>query len=93
MRSCAPSPLPPFAIDPAAGQPRHRQLYGFLRRTILEGPLEPGASLPSQRTLARLLGVSRNTVLYAYEKLRWEGLIAARTGSGTRVAGRRRNHR
>jgi GntR family transcriptional regulator / MocR family aminotransferase len=93
MRSCAPSPLPPFAIDPAAGQPRHRQLYGFLRRTILEGPLEPGANLPSQRSLARMLGVSRNTVLYAYEKLRWEGLIAARAGSGTRVAGRCRNHR
>jgi GntR family transcriptional regulator/MocR family aminotransferase len=93
MRRSTPSHLPPFAIDPAAGQPRHRQLYGFLRRTILEGLLQPGSSLPSQRTLARVLGVSRNTVLYAYEKLTWEKLIVPRMGSGTFVTGLCRDDR
>jgi GntR family transcriptional regulator/MocR family aminotransferase len=85
MRRSSPIQLPPFRIDPAAGQPLHRQLYQMLRRIILDGPLPPSGSLPSQRALARFLGVSRNTVLYAYERLRWEGLVTSRTGSGTFV--------
>lgn len=35
--------------------------------------------------MARMLGVSRNTVLAAYESLTLEGLIAGRVGSGTRI--------
>jgi DNA-binding FadR family transcriptional regulator len=36
--------------------------------------------------LARALGVSRNTVLAAYETLAGEGLTSGRAGSGTRVS-------
>lgn len=65
--------------------PLHRQAYRALRAAILEGRLPPGAKLPATRVLARELGVSRNTVLAAYEQLAAEGYAAARTGSGTRV--------
>ena len=41
--------------------------------------------LPSTRMLAPLLGISRNTVLAAYDELAASGLIEARRGSGTRV--------
>jgi GntR family transcriptional regulator/MocR family aminotransferase len=56
-----------------------------LRRRIRAGDLPTGTRLPSSRALAKQLGVSRNTVVAAYELLAWEGLLATRHGSGTRV--------
>ena len=64
----------------------YQQLYRALRRAILAGQLTPGARLPATRTLARELGVSRNTVLLAYEQLLAEGYAVGQAGSGTYVA-------
>ncbi len=44
--------------------------------------LTPGARLPSIRDFARALGVSKSTVVEAYERLRAEGLVHARPGAG-----------
>jgi GntR family transcriptional regulator/MocR family aminotransferase len=66
--------------------PLHRQAYRALRGAILEGRLRAGARLGSSRGLARELGVSRNTVLQAFEQLVAEGYATARAGSGTFVA-------
>ena len=66
--------------------PLHRQTYRALRTAILAGRLRAGERFPSTRTLARELGVSRNTVLQAYEQLVAEGYAAARGGSGTYAA-------
>ncbi len=63
------------------------QLIRALRRAILDGHLLAGARLPPTRELARELQVSRNTVLSAYEQLRAEGVIEARVGGGSFVAG------
>ncbi len=74
----------------SAGQgPLYHRLAVALRRLIEQGQLRPEALLPPERTLARTLAVSRNTVAAAYELLRGEGLIDRRQGSGTTVAGRR----
>lgn len=62
------------------------QVYASLRRAILAGELGAGARLPSTRTLARDLDVSRNTVLLAYDQLLAEGYVEGRAGSGTYVA-------
>ena len=62
------------------------QVYAALRRAILAGELTAGSRLPSSRTLARDLAVSRNTVLLAYDQLLAEGYVHGRTGSGTYVA-------
>lgn len=64
----------------------YQQLYQELRHRILHGDLTPGARLPSTRVLARELGVSRNTVLYAYHQLLAEGYAVGHTGSGTYIA-------
>jgi GntR family transcriptional regulator/MocR family aminotransferase len=64
----------------------HRQTYRALRDAILAGRLAGGARLASTRTLARELGLSRNTVLLAYEQLVAEGYATTRGGSGTYVA-------
>jgi GntR family transcriptional regulator/MocR family aminotransferase len=67
--------------------PLHRQAYRALRAAILERRLAPGSRLPATRALARELGLSRNTVLAAYEQLVAEGYTSARVGSGTTVCG------
>jgi len=74
------------SLDPHAGTPLHRQLYTAIRAAILSRQLQGGTRLPSTRSLAADLGVSRNTVLAAFEQLASEGYLAARPGVGTVVA-------
>ena len=62
-----------------------QQIYHALRRAILAGQLAPGTRLPATRALAYELGVSRNTVLLAYDQLLAEGYTVGQTGSGTYV--------
>ena len=76
--------VPPIVLDAAAPVAIYLQLARQLADAIREGALE-GARLPATRTLASLLGISRNTVLAAYDELVARGLIEARRGSGTRV--------
>ncbi|MDE2398477.1 MAG: PLP-dependent aminotransferase family protein [Burkholderiales bacterium] len=64
----------------------YRQLGRALRTAMAEGRLAAGSRLPSTRELALQLGLSRNTVLAAYELLRAERMIEARTGRGSFVA-------
>jgi GntR family transcriptional regulator/MocR family aminotransferase len=64
----------------------YEQLARALKDAILTGRFLAGSPLPATRTLAQTLGISRNTVLGAYELLCAEQLAIARGGSGTRVA-------
>jgi GntR family transcriptional regulator/MocR family aminotransferase len=73
-------------LDPSGGTTMQRQIYGGIRRAILERRVAPGTRLPSTRALAHDLGVSRTTSLLALEQLRAEGYVAMRGGSGTYVA-------
>lgn len=73
-------------LDRKGDVPLHTQVYAGLRDSILDGRLRPGASMPSTRDLPGVLGVSRNTVLAAYDQLQSEGFIEPRVGSGTYVA-------
>jgi GntR family transcriptional regulator/MocR family aminotransferase len=52
---------------------------------LADGRVGQGSRLPPTRALARDLGLSRNTVLTAYEQLRAEGFMDARVGSGSFV--------
>jgi GntR family transcriptional regulator/MocR family aminotransferase len=63
-----------------------RWLCSALRGEILDGRLRPGSRLPSSRDLARQHGVSRGTVVSAFEQLRSEGYVQGSTGSGTYVS-------
>jgi GntR family transcriptional regulator/MocR family aminotransferase len=65
---------------------RYEQLARVLKRAIVAGHFSPGERLPASRELARRLGLSRNTVLTAYEILRAEQLTITNERSGTRVA-------
>jgi GntR family transcriptional regulator/MocR family aminotransferase len=65
--------------------PLHLQIYRAFREAILSGEMAPGSRLPSSRSEARTLGVSRNVVLQAYGQLEAEGYIGGARGSGTYV--------
>jgi GntR family transcriptional regulator/MocR family aminotransferase len=75
-----------LSVDRNVGVPIYRQVYEGLRRAILDGRLRPGQRIPSSRSLATDLGVSRLPVLSAYEQLLHEGYLIGRTGSGTFVS-------
>src|SRR5215471_16908598 len=63
-----------------------RELHRQLRAAIVGGRLQPGLRLPASRELAAALGVSRNTVVTAYDLLLSEGYVGARGRGGTLVA-------
>lgn len=69
----------------AGAEPLQRQLHRRLQQAILAGRLAPGSRLPGSRALAEGLGVSRNTVIAAYEQLSAEGYLQP-DRQGTRVA-------
>jgi GntR family transcriptional regulator / MocR family aminotransferase len=75
----------PIALDRTAAAPLADQLAGQLRLVAAHGVLKMGEKLPSTRTLAAGLGVSRTVTAAAYEQLYAEGWIAGRHGSGTYV--------
>lgn len=69
----------------ARDRPLNEALASALAGAIERGELEPGMTLPAERTLAAGLGVSRGTVVGAYRRLRERGLASTRHGSGTVV--------
>jgi GntR family transcriptional regulator / MocR family aminotransferase len=79
-------PFTAITVDRESDLPLYRQLYGRLRAAILAGEIPRGMRLPSTRTIASELGVSRNTILNVYDQLRAEGFVDGQAGSGTRVA-------
>jgi GntR family transcriptional regulator/MocR family aminotransferase len=66
--------------------PAYRWLYTALRTEILEGRLRPGARLPGTRDLASQYGLSRGTIVTAFEQLKAEGYVDGSVGSGTFVS-------
>ncbi|OAJ54031.1 DNA-binding protein [Paraburkholderia ginsengiterrae] len=65
--------------------PLQKQLIERLQQAILTGRLPAGSLLPSSRLLAAEMGVSRNTVVIAYEHLAAVGYVVA-DKQGTRVS-------
>jgi GntR family transcriptional regulator / MocR family aminotransferase len=77
---------PALEIDRGGAEALHRQIYFAIRQAILSGALRPGARLPATRAVARDLGVSRNTVMAAFEQLHAEGYVDGRVGAGSFVS-------
>ena len=81
------------SLDRASPEPLHEQLYRQIRNELESGAFSNGMwRLPSSRSLAADLGVSRFTVKLALEQLRTEGYLRTSAGSGTFVADPLPNH-
>jgi len=68
-------------------RPVYRQIADHIRSQVEGGALVEGARLPPIRSLARDLGVNRDTVAIAYEALASEGWVESVVGRGTFVLG------
>lgn len=66
-----------YELTKKPGMPLYESLYRCIRRDIQSGKLTPGEKLPSKRTLAANLKVSKITVESAYNQLLAEGYIRA----------------
>jgi GntR family transcriptional regulator/MocR family aminotransferase len=73
-------------LDSNAAVTLQQQLYEELRRAILNGRLPQGQRIPSTRSMAKSLGISRTTVTQSYEQLLSEGYLQTIVGSGTFVS-------
>lgn len=76
----------PLGLDGSAGESLQSQLFEQVRSLIVDGRLRPGARMPASRILATDLGVSRNTVVLAYERLAAEGYVEMHSPIGVFVA-------
>ncbi|MGO4450897.1 PLP-dependent aminotransferase family protein [Phyllobacterium sp. TAF24] len=63
------------------------QVMQAIRQRIAGRTLGPGARLPSIRSFAVIMQVSKSTVVEAYDRLAADGTIQSRRGSGFYVAG------
>ncbi|AKE40863.1 pyridoxine biosynthesis transcriptional regulator PdxR [Corynebacterium kutscheri] len=61
------------------------QICEQIRGLVTQGLLSPGDHLPSSRSLAAQLGVSRGSVVTAYDQLLAEGYIITAHGSGSQI--------
>jgi GntR family transcriptional regulator len=73
-------------IDHASPLPLHVQVEELLRKLIEMPHYVKGEFLPREEYLAKQLGISRNTIRQATNKLEYEGLIVRKKGLGTKVA-------
>jgi GntR family transcriptional regulator/MocR family aminotransferase len=67
-------------LDRTAPDALHQQIHRQIASSISNAPAN--ARLPSTRLLSKLLSVSRNTVLAAYEELAADGFIQGSHGAG-----------
>ncbi len=74
-----------FSIDRTSPVPVFEQICRWFRAETASGELPAGTKLPPTRVFATELGVSRSTVVTAYEQLVAEGYLTSRRGSGYRV--------
>ena len=77
-----------YSIDHKSPVPLHAQAEALLRGMIEEPEFREGGFLPNEVDLAKRLGISRNTIRQALNKLVYEGLLVRKKGVGTTVADR-----
>lgn len=75
-----------FIIDHSSVLPLHLQVEEMLRKLIEQPEYQNGKLLPNEVHIARRLGISRNTVRQATNKLVYEQLLVRKKGVGTKVA-------
>lgn len=73
-------------LDSITGKPLHIQAEEVLRKLIEQEEYKKGKLLPNEVTLSEQLGISRNTLRQAINKLVFEGLLERKQGYGTKVA-------
>jgi GntR family transcriptional regulator/MocR family aminotransferase len=74
-----------FQLEDGSALPKYQQIADHLRGAIESGRIPAGIKLPSTRVFAEEIGVSRNVILQAFDRLIDEGFLSSRIGDGTYV--------
>ncbi len=69
-------------VDRNIGTPFYWQIANQIKEKIISGEIPDGAILPSERYMAKVTGVHRNTVIKSYSMLKDQELIDSRQGDG-----------
>ena len=72
-------------INPNSCLPLNRQVENYLRQLVMQERYQKGELLPTEMQLTQELGVARNTVRAAMDKLVREGVVTRKKGVGTQV--------
>jgi GntR family transcriptional regulator len=75
-----------YSIDHKSPVPLHAQAEILLRKLIEEEEYQNGKILPNEVELAKMIAISRTTLRQAITKLVFEGLLARKKRTGTKVA-------
>ncbi|PWJ54473.1 GntR family transcriptional regulator [Dyadobacter jejuensis] len=75
-----------FSIDHHSHLPLHIQVEQLLRGLISDPEYQNGKLFPNEVDIAKRMGISRNTVRQALNKLVQEGLLTRKKGVGTKVS-------
>lgn len=67
-------------------EPIYTQIEKYIIEMINNGTIISESKLPATRELAKQLGVSRNSVISAYENLEAEGIVYTEKGKGTFIS-------
>ncbi len=70
------------SLRPMIRKPVHKQVQDAIRTHIIENGLNAGDQLPPEGQLAKILGVSRNSVREGVKALEVQGVVEARVGAG-----------
>lgn len=80
-----------MALQPVNRRSVPEDVFTQIVTEVLSGQMQPGESLPSERRLAEVLGVSRPAVREAIKRLTAIGLVEVRQGDATTVRDFRRH--
>jgi GntR family transcriptional repressor for pyruvate dehydrogenase complex len=80
-----------MALQPVRRKSVPEDVFDQIVAEVLSGDMQPGESLPSERRLAEVLGVSRPAVREAIKRLTEAGLVDVRQGDATTVRDFRRH--
>ncbi len=72
-----------LSIDHSSPIPLHVQVEALLRKLLKEEKYANGQALPKEVDIAKMLGIARNTVRQATNKLVYEGSLLRKKGVGT----------
>ena len=75
-----------YSIDHKSNVPLHAQVEELIRKMAELKTYKEGKLLPNEVVLAKQLGISRNTLRQATNKLVYEGVLTRKKGVGTRFA-------
>lgn len=71
-----------FHLSPDSTATLQQQVREQISKAILEGHIPPDVQLPSTRELAKMLKISRNTVIIAYQDLIADGYLLSKERAG-----------